>query len=429
MPDILRILAVCFLLTLLLSCDATDGAETSAVEASDLARYWEAYDSVSVTTDSVRSLRLLNELFIDKASDGQEALFAARRYTPEEYVRYIKNYPKYYASIRSNVQEHDGTIDSLDIYLARLRKLYPEARPATVYLGMGNMRTSGTTVDSSVLIGTELAFGDETVDVSELPPELDYVKDYMLTNPVRNIDFLTVHEFVHTQQRESFGVSLLASALREGSAEFIAELASGKVSSSPALTYGKENEDDVFAAFRRQLFNRNVGYWLWSSAENDFGVRDLGYYTGYRLAQHYYQHSSDSMLAIRQLIELDYADSTAVTDFVNRIGYFEEDMAELEAAYRRDQPRVERLVRDGNQLTVYFSEAMLPPYRGFDYGPLGASALLPVTEVIGFAPDSTAITFTVDIRPGEVQQLTMTGNFRDPGGVELAPYLIEIRPE
>lgn len=416
-------------LLLIVSCgQPPDIPPVSAVETSDLDRFWQAYDTVLVTQDSAEQLRLINELFIDPASPGQQTLFAVRGYTPGEYVHYINTYPAYYAAIRANLAEHNSSIEALGGYLARLRELYPQATPAKVYLGIGNLRTPGTTVDSMVLIGAEMAFGDAGVDVSELPDELQYVKNYLRTNPVNELDFLAVHEYVHTQQVESFGVSLLATSLREGSAEFIAGLASGKPSRTPALAYGREHESAVFAAFREQMFNRDPGYWLWTSAENEFGIRDLGYFVGHRLASAYYRQQADSLRAIQTLIELDYGDEAAVRNFVDAIGYFEAPMTELLAAHRDQQPYVTKIERQGKRVTVHFSAPMDPAYRGFDYGPLGEEAVLSVTDVIGFSSDSTALTFAVDLQ-SKRQQVLLTHRFRSAEGVELQAYLLETGEE
>ena len=416
------------LLSLLVAtaCSRDPAAPAStAVVSSDLDHFWEAYDSITATTDTSEQLRLLNTLFIDRASPGQEALFAVRNYTPVEYVHYIGQYPKFYASIRANQEKYRGVIDAIDGYLPKLKVLYPEATPAKVYFGMGNLRTSGTTIDSTVLFGAEIAFGDRTTDVSELPAALDNIKEHFQTDPVKEIDFLALHEYVHTQQVESLGVGLLATCLREGSAEFIAELASGKASTTPAIPYGRANEAAVFAAFERQLFNQQVGYWLWTSAENPFGTRDLGYFIGYTLARHYYDRATDSTTAVRELIELDYGDQGAVEDFVESIGYFDRSVEALRTAYVANQPHVTKVGHAGNRYTAHFSEPMVTTSWGFDYGPLGEANVLPITEVIGFSADSTAITFAVGLRPGEIQQVVLTRNFRSAKGGELRDYLLE----
>ena len=67
---------------------------------------------------------------------------------------------------------------------------------------MGNLRTSGTTIDSTVLFGAEIAFGDRTTDVSELPAALDNIKEHFQTDPVKEIDFLP-YTSTYTPSRSS----------------------------------------------------------------------------------------------------------------------------------------------------------------------------------------------------------------------------------
>ena len=202
-------------------------------------------------------------------------------------------------------------------------------------------------------------------------------------------------------------------------------MASGKASTTPAIPYGRANEAAVFAAFERQLFNQQVGYWLWTSAENPFGTRDLGYFIGYTLARHYYDRATDSTTAVRELIELDYGDQGAVEDFVESIGYFDRSVEALRTAYVAEQPQVQEVEREGNRFTVHFSAPMMTDTRGFHYGPLGEDGVLSITNFIGFSADSSAVSFEVDLRPGERQQVVLTHRFRSADGVELRDYLLE----
>ncbi|MDN8848601.1 hypothetical protein Q0M30_17340, partial [Staphylococcus aureus] len=84
--------------------------------------------------------------------------------------------------------------------IEKLRKIYPELKPANIYFTVGVFRSGGTTSGNNILIGSEIIFGDEKL-MDKLP----------LTN---------VHEYVHTQQKTTACNNLLGQSVMEGVAEF-----------------------------------------------------------------------------------------------------------------------------------------------------------------------------------------------------------------
>lgn len=417
---------VAFVLTLG-ACDQTASLNEPLVIATDTDNFWKAYDKIKQEPDSSKQLKILKELFIDKASVGQKRLFEVRNYTPEEYIESINSYPKFYTSLRANFSRKNEIFDAAEKSLDRFKTIYPAMRPAKVYLGMGNFRTPGTTVDTLVLLGAELALGNTDLVTSELPDNLQYVKNYFKEQPIDNVGFLSVHEFVHTQQKEAMGTNLLSVALREGSAEFIAEQATNEASTLPALAYGNQNTAAIFEQFKKEMFNQTTGYWVWNNLENKFGNRDLGYYIGYALSKHHYDNTENKPQAIADLIELDYSNVKTVMAFVDKMQYFKTPIAQLEQAYKESQPTVKQVKQNGGLFTVMFSEPMDTRFRGFEYGPLGEQHVLRIYEFIGFGEDGLSVSFKAKIEQDKTQQMMISNRFMNMDGIELLPYLIELK--
>ena len=80
-----------------------------------------------------------------------------REYSASEYVEMINKYPKFLSSLRSNTYKSKQLATELGKGIRKLENLYPNLKPAKIYFTIGCMRTNGTTRDSSVLIGAELA--------------------------------------------------------------------------------------------------------------------------------------------------------------------------------------------------------------------------------------------------------------------------------
>ncbi|WP_347093517.1 hypothetical protein [Sphingomonas parapaucimobilis] len=287
----------------------------------DIARFWTAFDAIRAAAPADR-LKLIQTLYIEPGTPGLHALMAARRYTPQEYVDAIAKWPKFWTSVRPLTARSRAATGTLNGDVKRFRRLYPQLRPATITYAIGVLRTGGTTVGDKVLIGAELGLGDESVDVSELPEPLrTRLATFFRSRPFANNAQNNIHEYVHTQQQETEG-TLLQQSLREGVAELVAELITGRKPALPVYSYGPTHEAAIKTRFVTEMAGDNYDNWLWNSAANPFGVSDLGYFVGYRIARRYYDAAGDKRAAIKTLIELPYNDPTAIRDFVRRTGYF-----------------------------------------------------------------------------------------------------------
>jgi hypothetical protein len=408
----------------------------TTVITTDVDHFWEAFDRIAATTDTATQRALLSTFFLDKASPGQRAMIAARRYTPDQYLHAIRSYPKFWRSIRANMMTAAQQAAAIDRGVEQLRKLYPALVPATVYFTVGAFRSPGTIAEGQVLIGSEFALGDSTVDTSEFPPAMENMAPYFAANPIRSLVQLAVHEYVHTQQRDDRYV-LLNRSLYEGVAEYLSVLATGQPSSAPAIAYEPQHRVQIAERFTPQLLSRTaVDRWLYNDRSNEFGMRDLGYAVGYAIAQGVLARASDRSAAIAQLITLAPGDSASLDQLVDASGYFSRPMRELRARYEASRPRVigisgltngdRQVSASVGQITVHFSTPMDSVGRGFDYGPLGEQAVLRIERVVGFAADRRSVTIGFCLQPGKRYQVMLSSRFRTPQGVELVPYLIDI---
>jgi len=383
----------------------------------DIDNFWIAYDKIVRTKDNAEQLEYLNKLFIEKASHGQQEMIKARRYTSQEYIDAINKRPEYWTTIRPRTLKAKDFAADFESGIEKLRKIYPELRPANIYFTVGVFRSGGTTSGNNILIGSEIIFGDEKL-----------MNSLALTN---------VHEYVHTQQKTTNCNNLLGQSVMEGVAEFLSVKAMQTQSTAPAINYGKNNESLVKNAFTVQMFNIDRGFWLYSDAKNDFDTRDLGYYIGYAIAERNYEKAKDKQLAIKEMIELDYNNPVLLARYVDKSGYFTKSVKTYEKKYEKNRPQVVRIreFKNGDKnvspsitrLTVEFSKEMQPPYRSFDSGPLGKENLIRIKSFLGFAEDGKSISLEIEpLEPNKRYQMELGMSFRDKTSVRLKPYLIDI---
>lgn len=421
------------LVTLALSCrpSLSDKSTDQVIVSDDITHFWEAYDAIQQIDDTIRQMEILQTVFLDQASFGQQKMMEARTYTAEEYLASIKSRPLFWNSIRKNTEQIEAHNKSLISGVEKLTTIYPSLQKSKIYYTIGDFRSPGTGFDSLVLIGSEFALGDPTINATELP---EHVQNYYAINPLERLEFLTVHEYIHTQQKAMVH-NLLSLTLYEGIAEFMAIKATGQQSPWKSFTVGPENQERVRQRFEQDMFRPNTIYnWLWNSSNNEFGTNDMSYYVGYQIASLYYSNAPNKELAIKKLIELDYTDEAAVEEIVDVTKYFSTTLADMYEDYESHRPSIVSInpianasyLQAGRQrITIHFSEKMDPARRGFDYGPLGESNVLRVESVVGFSQDSTSFTFEVNLEKDKRYQSTVTANFVSTSGYPLKPYLID----
>lgn len=431
-----NIYLIVLLIFILLGCNQKTDNLNNNIITSDIDNFWNAYDNVNTTKDSIQQIKLLKTLFLDKASEGQKKMIQARNYSEKEYLNTINNFPKFWTSIRENTLKAKTIDKELSIGIDKLKSIYPQVKPAKIYFTIGALRSSGTTMDSLVLIGTELAFANKQTPTEEFPEYLSHLRSYFDSEPNKNIVFLNIHEYIHTQQKTTIGNNLLAQTVLEGVAEFLAEKALNTKSPNPQIQFGKENDAKIKSKFELEMFSPNVYNWIWNSANNEFGMRDLAYYVGYKICEEYYNTSENKQKAIEQMIQLDYNNENELIEFVEKSNYFSKPLKTYKEVFENKRPSVISLeeIKNGSlnvktnieTLTINFSQQMDTRFRNFQLGSLGEENVIRIKEFIGFSKDGKSVSFGIEkLEPSKKYQIIVGSGFRNTQGIPLIPYLIE----
>ncbi|WP_379086915.1 DUF2268 domain-containing putative Zn-dependent protease [Pedobacter sp. UC225_65] len=408
------------------------------IVTTDIDNFWTAFDQLKTTTDSLKQLDILQQLYVDKGTPGLKAFMEAKGYTTAAWLKCIRSYPKYWASIRPKTYQVKTLSKQFDPYLKKFKQLYPELRPANIYFCIGAMRSGGTTQGDKVLIGAELATGNLEVDLSELPTNTKtWLTTYFGSDPFKNIVLLNMHEYVHTQEKRS-GNTLLGQSIFEGTADFVAELITGKVPAMPYMTYGKAHEAELKEKFKAQLFLTDYSDWLYNGTSNSFGVGDLGYYMGYAICKTYYDQVKDKKAAIKELIELDYGNDEVVEAFLKKTNYFKEgfNKEEMIKAYESKRPVITSIGPFANgdtnvdpelkEVQLHFSKPMKNRYS-ISLGIWGEKSY-PLDKVVGFSEDKKTFTLKMELKPGQSYSFLVTGRgFASEDGYPLVEFPVNFK--
>ncbi|WP_316738027.1 DUF2268 domain-containing putative Zn-dependent protease [Pedobacter aquatilis] len=427
------------LISSLLAISAIAQQPKQTIVTTDIDNFWLTFDELKTTTDSLKQLDILQTKYVDKGTPGLKAFMEAKGYTTVAWLDCIRKYPKYWASIRAKTYKVKSLSTQFNPYLKKFKKLYPELKPASIYFCIGAMRSGGTTQGDKVLIGAELATGDLDVDISELPQNTkNWLNTYFGTNPFKDIVLLNMHEYVHTQEKRN-GNTLLAQCVFEGTADFVAELITGKVPSMPYMSYGKTNHDLLKKKFKAEMFLPEFSGWLYNGNSNQFGVGDLGYYMGYSICKDYYDKAENKQAAIKELIELDYGNDEVVESFLKKTNYFAEgfNKEEIVNAYQKQKPVVTHIGPFNNgdnnvestitEMTIFFSKPMDKNRMSISFG-AGGEKTFPIKKSLGFAEDNKSLKFKIELKPNQAYEMLITGRgFKSVDGYPLAEYPVNFK--
>lgn len=294
-------------LLVLNSCKSQDNFQEFDYQiiTTDLDNFWSAYDALENSSDSVETIQ---KLYIDKATPQFEKFLELRDFTAKQYVDWIKHKPKFWKTVRPLTVAVKEKRPEIDRVYQKLRNIYPEFKAPDIDFAISPIQTGGTTDKGLILIGTEIAaVNPEKVDISEI----DGFMGKVFKNSTGDILSLVTHELVHTQQPsgDNENESLLAQAITEGSADFIATLILGEQSMNKAIfEYGERNQKELWAEFSADIkAGKSFEDTDWFYDYNSSRPADLGYYLGYKIAESYYNNADDKKQAIKEIIEMDNA--------------------------------------------------------------------------------------------------------------------------
>lgn len=294
------------------------GQNNRSVFTDDIDRFWTAFDSVRNIHEKDKQVEVMKVLYTDKGTDGLQLFMKLRKFDANKLVESINKYPKFWASIRGNTFTIKQKMPLIEKHIRDLKLIYPEMRPAKIYFTVTAIRAAGTVQDSVVLIGSEIAMGNKTTDVSEFTDKR--LANFFNSQDSDNIIPVVIHEYVHTQQKTESKI-LLGQAIYEGACDFVTELTLKTTLQNSYLKYGRLHEKELKQAFKEEMLAENFDNWLYNG-NTAKTMGDLGYFMGYTICRSYYRHARNKSKALRDIIHLDYSDKTAILAFLEASRYY-----------------------------------------------------------------------------------------------------------
>ncbi len=271
--------------------------DSARIVTEDIGRFWEAFDAASPAFEAAA----FQTLYLDPGSAGVIDFTPYRIINAELLAREVRSHNAYYASIRPSTLRILEMEPAIRAGFRALDSLYPDAVFPDVFFVIGALNSGGTASSRGLIIGAEMYGRSEETPLHELN---DWLRTVL--KPVESVPWVVAHELVHFQQQYPV-TTLLERALKEGSADFIAEKIAGRQINESLQAYALPREEALWLEFKERMDGEDFTGWLYGGDENSDRPADLGYWMGYRICQAYYERAVDKGQAIRDIIELQDA--------------------------------------------------------------------------------------------------------------------------
>lgn len=273
----------------------------------DIENFLLAFKLLEEREDTVE---ILQKEYIDKGTPGLKIFIEKYGLTAEKLTKAIQKNPDDYMAIVDRLAWLKTQEDSIRQYFKKFKRFIPDAIfPPTYYL-----------VDIRRGIGS----GSIEGQLITIEKEAEKIVDPGIKTHI-------IHELVHLNQLQAIGSyekylaiykdekSLLAITLREGIAEFFAELVTGKYTQDEVRLYVSAHEQELWEEFKQEMYGKETGDWMWKTPENSDKPRDVGYVLGAKIVEYYYKQALDMDRAISEILSLtDYREFIKNCEYSNK---------------------------------------------------------------------------------------------------------------
>lgn len=271
--------------------------EAAQLVTSDIDAFWNVFDR----RDSEDLTSALQRDYLDAGSAGLKAFNTLRIGGADSLAATVRKRPEYYASLRAPSQQVAAYSDQIRAAFHRLKSLYPSALFPDVYFLIGAMNSGGTLTGSMLLIGVDMHGRSATAPLHELGEW-----ERAVIKPIDEIPYIVAHELIHFQQHyPGSDDSLLAQAIQEGAADFVAERIAGRHINAHLHAYGDPREQALWEEFAGEMHGNDLSHWLYQGSKSTDRPADLGYYIGYRICAAYARAMPDERTAIQGILNID----------------------------------------------------------------------------------------------------------------------------
>lgn len=280
----------------------------------DIERFRQVYESLRGRASAFD----VANCYLEEATPGLRAYLAAYNVTAHDFAAAFLSRPKFYAGLTQIGARVASNIDEIGRAERQLSALAPRTPAVPIFFFIGVMRYGATVKNVAeggegglgVLIPVELLAMSPATDMSEFP------EGRRGRGNLTDLPQMVCHELAHVAQIRLQGLEMYRSlyqdtsrsnhmgyAIREGGADYLAYLATGKL--RERHRYLVEHEHELWQAFAPLLYepaNNSRGWFSGFDAQRAERPAQLGYAVGWSICRRFHVEASDPDQALVTLL-------------------------------------------------------------------------------------------------------------------------------
>jgi hypothetical protein len=259
----------------------------------DIDAFWTAFDIFK--NDTTRNPF---GAYLRNGSDGLKDFAEQRIKDSTSFLQVIKKELAYYENLRSTRYRMLEYKDVLKQYFKNFKSIYPQAEFPEIYFVMGQLNTGATNSNKSIIVGwdlfsnpgNKLSNGKTGIAFERLPVIIAGALAY------------------HNQKPAYTGYTVLRQCVVMGTADFLASLIVGNdkhlILQQPNYLYGEQHEQELVTQFLREKDSDDLSQWFYDPNARS-RPPDLGFWIGHKIAEAYYNNSTDKLKALEELMKIN----------------------------------------------------------------------------------------------------------------------------
>ncbi|WP_298307356.1 hypothetical protein [Flavobacterium sp.] len=276
---------------------------------SDIDNFYQAFDLAC--NDTTNAQKIFDKYYFKKGTKGLDDFYKFKIKDKEKFSEKVIKGKEFYASIRQELKNVSKFEDSIIKNYNRFTEVYPKAEFGDIYFVVGRLSSNGTISKNGLIIGTEYLSKTESNSKNWNSSMLNNIFDF------NHIPITVFHEMIHFNQngmvREN---NLLSYALREGSAEFLTELFTGKTDGDYKAFQNREVV--IWEDFKKEMYqDKSIS---WRDENEPLRPRNALYWAGYLICKSYYENLNDKQQAVYDILNvknnLDFYKKSKVEDYI-----------------------------------------------------------------------------------------------------------------
>ncbi|MEH0158470.1 DUF2268 domain-containing putative Zn-dependent protease [Limibacter armeniacum] len=275
---LLSLLLVCS--TLLGQSKFTTDPDAAQLVTSDIDNFWKAFNLLG----GGYPRNPFGDKYLEIGSQGLKDFIPHRIQHADTLLQRVRDNKEKYLGLRDNTYRIKETEKQIRSTFYAFKYWYPEAQFPPVYFVIGVFNSGGTATENGLIIGAEMQ------------------------SRIEDVPYIVAHELIHFQQKyDNENPTLLEQAIKEGSADFLGELISGKHINQTAFAYGEAHKEALEKEFQEKMNGMDYNGWLYGGYEKDDRPNDLGYWVGYQITKAYFDKQPDKHKAVKDILNIsDY---------------------------------------------------------------------------------------------------------------------------